>query len=225
MKKQEIKADPIRDRIIDMAEYITENSSKFWIGLGAVILLIISASYISNQNNDKLNSQNLKLGLLLNDLIHNRTIEDTIVYNDLEESLSDFENSEIYSQAFILLLSKAISENNTSKVNSLIEDNKFDSNDDLLNGFYYRLLGDSESDKGNISQSIKYYKKAIDLVPSFDLKVEYTVSLIELLLFNNQADQAQDLIDDIKKIDSSDLSSSSKNSLDFIESKLLHIVK
>ena len=93
------------------------------------------------------------------------------------------------------------------------------------NGFYYRLLGDSESDKGNISQSIKYYKKAIDLVPSFDLKVEYTVSLIELLLFNNQADQAQDLIDDIKKIDLSDLSSSSKNSLDFIESKLLHIVK
>tara|TARA_Y100001970_G_scaffold279114_1_gene385892 strand:+ start:58 stop:735 length:678 start_codon:yes stop_codon:yes gene_type:complete len=225
MKKEEIKADPIRDRIVSGAQYIAENSSKFWTGLGVVILLIMTASYMSNQSDQELNSQNLKLGLIMNDLIHDRTIEDTIVYNDLEESLSDFGNSEMYSQAFILLLSKAVSDNNTSKVSSLLENNNFDSDDDLLNGYYYKLLADIESDKGNLDKSIKYYEKAVDVVPSFDLKVDYSVSLIELLLSDNQNEKAKGLLDEIKEIDSSDLSSSSRNNLDFIESKLLHIVK
>ena len=78
----------------------------------------MTASYMSNQSDQELNSQNLKLGLIMNDLIHDRTIEDTIVYNDLEKSLSDFGDSEIYSQAFIILLSKAVSDNNTSKISS-----------------------------------------------------------------------------------------------------------
>ena len=225
MKKKEIKADPIRDRIVSGAQYITENSSKFWTGLGVVILLIITASYMSNQSDQELNSQNLKLGLIMNDLIHDRTIEDTIVYNDLEKSLLDFGDSEMYSQAFVLLLSKAVSDNNISKVSSLLENNNFDSDDDLLNGYYYKLLADIESDKGNLDKSVKYYEEAIDVVPSFDLKVDYSVSLIELLLSNSQNEKAKGLLDEIKEFDSSDLSSSSRNNLDFIESKLLHIVK
>ena len=45
------------------------------------------------------------------------------------------------------------------------------------------------------------------------------------MLSDNQNEKAKGLLDEIKEIDSSDLSSSSRNNLDFIESKLLHIVK
>ena len=48
MKKQEIKADPIRDRIVASAQYLSDNSHKVWTILGVVGILILLLTLYSN---------------------------------------------------------------------------------------------------------------------------------------------------------------------------------
>ena len=50
MKNQEIKKDIIRDRIINILNYISENTNVVWGSIGAVIILISAITFFSNKN-------------------------------------------------------------------------------------------------------------------------------------------------------------------------------
>ena len=63
-----------------------------------------------------------------------------------------------------------------------MQDNSVNSNDDMLNAFIFKLKADIASDENNLSDAIKYYKEAINMVPSYDLMVAYSVNLIDLYI-------------------------------------------
>ena len=48
MKKQEIKADPIRDRIVASAQYLSDKSHRVWTTLGVFGILILLLTLYSN---------------------------------------------------------------------------------------------------------------------------------------------------------------------------------
>ena len=224
MKKQEIKRDPIRDRIIQTAQYISDNSRFFWGGLGVVGCIILLATFISNKNNQQLLDSNLKVGILQNEAVYGEI--DSSLIRDFENLLNTMKPSESYNQAFIYVLNEALANNNIDKVNSLLNDNEFNSDDNMLNAFVYKVQGDINI-IDNPDKSISFYNDAIYLVPSYDLKVAYSVDLINLYIDQSKLTKANDVLDDIKSITENidNLPISAKNNLDYIEYKLKQLNK
>ena len=224
MKKQEIKRDPIRDRIIQTAQYISDNSRYFWGGLGIAGCIILLATFISNKNKQQLLDSNLKVGILQNDAVYGEV--DSSLIRDFENILNTMEPSESYNQAFIYVLNEALANNNIDKVNSLLNDNEFNSDDNMLNAFVYKVQGDINI-VDNPDKSISFYNDAIYLVPSYDLKVAYSVDLINLYIDQSKLTKANDVLDEIKSIteDIDNLPISAKNNLDYIEYKLKQLNK
>ena len=114
MKKQEIKRDPIRDRIIETAQYISENSKYFWICLGIAGCIIFMVTFISNKNKQELLDSNLKVGVLQNEAVYGDV--DSSLIKDFENILSTMEPSESYNQAFLYVINEAIQNNNVDKI-------------------------------------------------------------------------------------------------------------
>ena len=124
------------------------------------------------------------------------------------------------------MLNSAIKDNNQNKIKSLLDNNKFSSQDDMLNSFIFKVKADLAA-LDNFSSAINFYNKAIKLVPSYDLKVSYSIDLIELYIDNSHFDKANKAFEEIKsiidKIDN--LPRNAQNNLDFIEYKLKQINK
>jgi len=221
MKKQEIKADPIRDRIVALAQYFSDNSQKVWLVLGVLAVLIVLATLYSNNKKSKNLENNTTLGLLQNKIIYDIDYSDSLLNAEFGDVLINMSASESYNQAFIYLLNDAIKNNNQDKIKSLLNDNKFKSNDDMLNSFIFKVKGDLAS-IDNIDNAIKHYQNAIKIVPSYDLKVSYSIDLIELFLDNSNLEEANIALDNIKNItdDIDNLPRNAQNNLDYIEYKL-----
>ena len=108
-----------------------------------------------------------------------------------------------------------------------LDNNAFDSDDDMLNAFILKIRGDIASDNNNISEAISYYSKAADMVPNYDLMVTYSIALIELYLQESNLNKAnkvfEKVISSTKHIDN--LPRNAQNNIDFIEYKLKQLSK
>ena len=226
MKKQDIKADPIRDKIIAASNYMSENSQKVWIVLGVISVFIISLSIYSNKNQEKLLNANNALSIIQNKEIYDSSAEDSLINSEYEKALKTLPSSETYNQAFIHVLNYALSNNDIDKVNNLLLDNKFDSDDNMMNGYLFKLKGDLSLNE-NPEKAISLYKKAIDVVPNYDLKVKYSIDLIDFYISEKKYNLANIALNNIKDVSDEveNLPISAKNNLDYIESKLSQLSK
>ena len=49
MKKQDIKSDPIKDKIVEIVDFIVSNSKIVWFTLFSFVIIIILFSYYSSE--------------------------------------------------------------------------------------------------------------------------------------------------------------------------------
>ncbi|MBI45840.1 MAG: hypothetical protein CMG66_06745 [Candidatus Marinimicrobia bacterium] len=229
MKKQDIKKDLIRDKIISGIHYLSDNASYVWGALGISLTLIVVASFVSSGKNKKMLESNNLLGSLQNKIIHDTLNQnDSVLTLEFEELLSSSSLSkESYNQAFVYLVNKSLESNNKEKILLLLENNNFNSNDEMLNSFVSKLKADIASDENKVSDAIKYYKEAINIVPSYDLMVSYSVSLIELYIEESDLNSANSVFDRMIKLtkDVKNLPRTTQNNIDFIEYKLKQLNK
>ncbi len=225
MKKQEIKKDIIRDRIVEMANYISENIVGFWISIGIVIGLIFIITLFFNRKNNNLLESNLSMGLIQNRAINNADENDSLLLTDYKNILQNPISYQDYNQAFIYLLSDAIKKNDNDYIVGLLSENQFSSDDDMLNSFLYRMKATYLYSE-NISNCAEFYKKAINLVPSYDLKVAWASDLINLYIDQSNYKEADIILQLLKDLieDEKNLSLSAKNDLDFIESRINQLI-
>ena len=219
MKKQEIKKDIIREKIVDTVRYMSENSQNVWIVLIAIIAIIVAATFFSNANNKKISDSNLRLGMMQNRAIDNDS--DSLLILDYKKILDNPMTDNEYNQAFIFIISNAIKSNNDEYVRELLSDNNFSSDDGMLNSFIYRaeaifLYSD------NLEKYASLYKQAIKVVPSYDLKINWSTELIDIYIDNSEFDEAKITLNSLNEmIDNEDeLSLVEKNNLKFIKSKI-----
>ena len=182
MKKQEIKKDLVRDRIIAGIYYLSDHSKYVWTFLGAATCIIILVSFTSSKNNKKLLKSNNLVGILQNKAVYDDEANDSLLVNEFETLLNSSLSKESHNQVLLYLLNHSIKSNDRSKVVSLLDNNEFNSDDDMLNSFILKLKGDIASDDNKISDAISYYSKAADMVPSYDLMVVYSIALIDFYL-------------------------------------------
>ena len=225
MKKQEIKRDVIRDKIIESANYISNNAVSVWVSIGVTVTFILIITFFSNRHRNNLLDSNLTIGLIQNRAINDITEEDSLLLKDYKNILENPINNYDYSQAFIYLLNDAIIKDNKDYVVTLLSDNQFSSDDDMLNAFLYRVKA-TYLYLEDMDNCAKYYKKAMRLVPSYDLKITWGSDLINLYVEQSNYKEADNVLQLLKTIigDEDNLSLSEKNNLDFIESKINQLI-
>ena len=223
MKKQEIKRDIIREKIINFLNYLIDNSKNVWLAFILIVAIIFLFTYLSSQNNKKLADSNLKMGLLLNKSIANNT-SDSILVKEFKESLDQTVSQTDYNQSFIYLLSNAFENENYEYVKNLLSDNNFKSEDDMLNAFILRLKAEFLY-ADNLSKSSRLFLESIELVPSYDLKIQWSSDLIDIYINNSNINESKNVLEFLKNQidDDINLSNSEKNNLKFIEAKLEYL--
>ena len=223
MKKQEIKRDIIREKIINFLNYLIDNSKNVWLAFILIVAIIFLSTYLSSQNNKKLADSNLKMGLLLNKSIANNT-SDSILVKEFKESLDQTVSQTDYNQSFIYLLSNAFENENYEYVKNLLSDNNFKSEDDMLNAFILRLKAEFLY-ADNLSKSSRIFLESIELVPSYDLKIQWSSDLIDIYINNSNINESKNVLEFLKNQidDDINLSNSEKNNLKFIEAKLEYL--
>ena len=223
MKKQEIKRDIIREKIINFLNYLIDNSKNFWLAVVIIVALIFLSTYLSNKNNKKLADSNLKMGLLLNKSIANNT-SDSILVKEYKKSLDQTISQSDYNQSFIYLLSNALENENSEYVKNLLSDNKFNSDDEMISAFILRLKAEFLH-ADNLSKSSKLFLESIELVPSYDLKIQWSTDLINIYIDNSNINEANNVLESLKNQidDDINLSKAEENNLKFIEAKLEYI--
>ena len=223
MKKQEIKRDIIKEKIINFLNYLIDNSKNVWLAVFIIVALIFLSTYLSNQNNKKLADSNLKMGLLLNKSIANNT-SDSILVKEYKKSLDQTISQSDYNQSFIYLLSNALENENYEYVKNLLSDNKFSSDDEMISAFILRLKAEFLH-ADNLSKSSKLFLESIELVPSYDLKIQWSTDLINIYIDNSNINEANNVLEFLKNQidDDINLSKTEENNLKFIEAKLEYL--
>ena len=227
MKKEDIKKDLVKDKIISGIYYLSDNSKYVWGFLALATSAIILLSFSASKTNKKSLKSNDLLGVLQNRAIYDDTSNDSLLLSDFEFLLNSSLSNESYNQVMIYLLNHSIKSNDKTKVVSLLNKNKFNSDDNMLNAFILKLQGDIASDDNRMSDAISYYSKASDLVPSYDLMVLYSITLINLYLEESNLSKANEVVAKILALtkDVENLSRNTQNNIDFIQYKLKQLNK
>ena len=142
MKKEEIKRDPIRDTLISVLQYLSENTYMLWTSLILISILIFAVTYFSNKNQKDMLTDNENIGIALIDEIYTNTENDSLRKLEFINFLNNATTKEGYNIAFIYILNKSYNENDLITVKDLLSNNKFDSKDDMLNTYLYKLKAD-----------------------------------------------------------------------------------
>jgi len=194
MKKQDIKKDPIRDRMLGFLNQVNDNPKKFLqylVGISATLLIVI---IYTNSESNKLDDYNLSSSINQNRYIDGD--RETAV-NNFKNILNEYSGSESYNQAFIYSINNAIESNDIDLIAELIDDNKFKSSDNTLQALFYNLLGNYYTSIDDTDRAVNYYKKAVKTSAIGDHLFQFKLNL--LYLYYNEKNYADytSLIDDI----------------------------
>ena len=225
MKKEEIKRDVIREKLISSLHYLSENTYILWSTIIGLSLVIFIVTYLTGKNNSNLLEDNTALGEILINEIYESNLNDSLMINKFNNFLDDSKTKESYNTAFIYIVNKALLDNNMDIVKNMLLNNSFSSNDDMFNAYIYKIKADVLY-KDDIVNAISYNEKAIYLVPSYDLKVSYSFDLINLLISNDNLEDARKHFDYLESLlENENLSITTKNDLDFLNFKLKQLLK
>ena len=226
MKKEEIKRDIIRENLISFIHYLSENMYIVWSTIIGLSLLIVLVTYISNNKESNYLHDNEKLGLAFIDEIYNSESNDSLKMEEFNQFLNNTSKTkEGYNSAFIYVLNKLYVNNDLDMVKDMLENNSFDSDDNMFNAYYYKMKSEVLY-SGDFKNSTKFLIKAIDTVESFDLKVSYCEELVDLYIANSMLDKASNYFENFKEdMMSDDLPVAIENNLDFIDYKIQQLRK
>jgi tetratricopeptide (TPR) repeat protein len=217
MKKEEIKKDLIYDKIIGFINYINNNQKQVVGTLFGILIILIVFVTFTNKNENKKLSNNAYSSTYQNNYIDGSKDLALIGFTNI---LNEYSKSEAYNQAFIYSLSHAIEKNDIDRISFLLNDNKFDSDDNMLNSMYHKVFGDYYISINNLEKAVDSYKDAIDYSVNDDYTNKYEIILVHLYLKLNNYSAAQNLVSNIN-IDN--LSYDNKNNLEDIKAKLNYL--
>ena len=122
MKKEDLRKDPIRDKILNFINSIGENKKKYTNIFLLVISILLFIIFYSNKQNSTMNNYNLDSSVSQNKYIDGIT---DIAVDNFEDILNNFSQSESYNQAYIYLLNNSLENEDYTTLEQLIDKNNF----------------------------------------------------------------------------------------------------
>ena len=156
MDKKELKQDLIKDRIIDLIQYISEKSLNTVIILVILVLAIFAYGFLSKQKIDKFNMSSEISGLAQNEY-NQGEIEFSI--EDLQGVLDGYEKTHGGTQAYIYLIYDAYINDDIDKLESLLNNYSIYSDDLFLKSSILETRAYLSLNNGDYSSAINFLNK------------------------------------------------------------------
>ena len=194
MKKQDIKKDPIRDKMLGVINNINDNPRPFMQFTGIVLIAFLTIIVFSNRSNNKLDEYNLNSSVNQNRFLDG---DRETALNNFNNILSNYSRSESLNQALIYLLNDAIENNDIDAIENLVKDNDFRTSDKTLQSLFYNILGNYYSDIDNTEEAINFYNKAISSSHTDDHGFQFKLNLLYLYYNNGDYENYTSILKDI----------------------------
>ena len=217
MKKEEIKKDVILEKILSFIDYLTNNIRSTMMYFTIFVFVVILFIIYNNNTDKKILSYNSYSSNNQNNYIDGNEDLSLIGFKNMIET---YDESESYNQAFIYLLADALDNKDYDKINLLINDNKFSTDDNLIQSYYENIVSNYYFDIGDNSNAIKYCKNAINSTLIEEHKNKFLINLLFLHLNNNDYEEAESVL---KTLNYDDLTYDLKNKYSDVKSKLKYL--
>jgi len=222
MRKEEIRYDPVKDKIIRAVEYLKKNQSlvlKVFLGL---IIIVGSVSYYSNINFIKNENASNIAGIAQSTFLKGNIDEALVKF---ERVLSDYPNTKAAQQSLVYLLNNAIAEEDYVSISTILSqvDGGIDEiSDPVIKSAIYKVQGDIALKDGNIDKAISFYKDAESSADIISNQLRYKIDISLAFLAEDDYNSAMRVLEEV--VDSGDIGYNEKNKaeelLAYIKQKL-----
>ena len=166
MKKEELKKDPIAEKLISSVQFFKNNTSSMFLGLIAIILIVAGISYYQNANNQYQLESRLAVDeimlQLINNGLNNPDYFNEHLNNQIDSIYKVYPKSK-YINYLAFILNKETSDTTKNliidKINTMkhkIENEWFKTQAFLVSGDYYADNKEFDLAKNEYKNAIKY---------------------------------------------------------------------
>ena len=206
MKKEELRYDPVHDRISAIIDYINNNKNIVIQGLIVIGLAVGGWGYYSSLKKDKINISKALVGVAQN--AYNVGQVD-ISISELKGIVEEYSGTDAAEQALVYLLKDAYQKNGDEMVLSLADRHGGSGLDAVLNAGFYETLGNANMNTSDIDGAINSFKKADKLAATENGDLRFKIDLAVALIANGGFADAASILNEI--LDNEDISYFDKN--------------
>ena len=157
MKKEEIRQDPVKDKIIQTISYLDQNRSIFINVLVVFLILIGGLSYFNTMKSKSINDASAIAGVAQNLYNLNQSEE---ALSNMQKVLDNYSDTQSAMHSYIYLLKDAYESNDTLKLNHMLNNYNINISDPILAQAVYELKAHMSS---LFKDKVSNYEKAISL--------------------------------------------------------------
>lgn len=206
MKKEELRYDPVHDRISAIIDYIDNNKNIVIQVLILIGLAVGGWGYYSSLKKDKVNISKAQVGLAQN--AYNLGQVD-ISISEFKGILEEYSGTDAAEQALVYLLKDAYQKNSDETVLSLADAHGGSGLDAVLNAGFYETLGNANMNTSDIDGAINSFKKADKLASTENGDLRFKIDLAVAFIAKGEFANATSILNEI--LDNKDISYSDKN--------------
>ena len=221
MKKDELKYDPVRERIISFIEYLDQNRSIAYQFFIVLLVIILGWGYKSGLDRESARKSKSLIGVAQNN--YNLGQKD-IAISEMKNLVNEYSLSDAANQANSYLMKHYFLESDDSNV--LMHFNNLSSNlkDPVIYAYLNEMAGNSHLNIGNHEKALSNFNQSIKLASGTSLEVPFKLSLIQGLISIGEYNIASDELNSMLYYD--DLNFSDKSKLEelssFVEHKIIN---
>ena len=187
MKKEEIRQDPIREKIIQSLSYLDENRSVFINALVGLVVVIGGLSYFNSVKSKSISDASAIGGIAQNLYNLNQSNE---ALNDMQSVLDNYGNTPSATHSYVYLLKDAYENNDTLKLNHLLNNYDINITDPILAQAIYEMKANMAI---SFEEKVINYNKAISLASESSVG-RLEISLAHLYISDGEYDNARNLL-------------------------------
>ena len=207
MKKEELRYDPVHDKIAAIIDYI-DNNKNIAIQIVAVVALIVGGwGYYSGLQKDKVNISKALVGVAQNAYNAGQT---DIAISELKNIVEEYSGSDAANQALAYLMKDSYLSNDDEGIISLAEAFGMSTSDGVLTAGIYETLGNVSMNMDDNDAAVNNFKKADKLSSIVGLNLRYKIDLSIALIASGNFNDAVSVLNEILSIEEINYSDKNK---------------
>ena len=164
MKKEELKKDPVAEKLVAAVEFFKNNSSTVFVGLAIIILIFVGISYYQNSNEEyqlesKIAVDEVMLQLI-NDGLNNPDYFNEKLSQQIDSIYNNYPNSK-YINYLAFIVNKQGADTTKALMIDVINDVKYKIENKWFKTQAFLVAGDYYADNDQLDLAKKEYKNAI----------------------------------------------------------------
>ena len=207
MKKEELRYDPVHDKIAAIIDYIDNNKNRAIQIVVVVALTVGGWGYFSGLQKDRLNISKALVGVAQNAYNAGQT---DIAISELKNIVEEYSGSDAANQALAYLMKDSYLSSDDEAIMSLVEAFGTSTSNGVLNAGIYETLGNVSMNMDDIAAAVNNFKKADKLSSTNGLNLRFKIDLSIALIASENFSGAVSVLNEILSIEEINYSDKNK---------------